>query len=163
MTSTPRNDRDDWELALVREALDRDLPLLAVCRGMQILNIALGGTLLQHLPDLVRSDSHAPLKNGFGRHHVTLTSGSRLASLLGEHAEVATSHHQAIDRLGAGLAVCGWASDDVIEAVELRHNRWTIGVQWHPEIQSGAPLFAALVGACGRSQPVDARYSSLLS
>lgn len=154
MTGGLRIDRDEWELALVREALTRDLPLLAVCRGMQILNVALGGTLFQHLPDVVGSERHAPVRKGFGRHEVCLVAGSRLAAVLGERTEMATSHHQAIDRLGDGLVVCGSAEDGVVEAVELPTQTWTFGVQWHPEVFDGKALFTSFVEACaGRRVP----------
>jgi putative glutamine amidotransferase len=146
-TGGARADRDEWELALVHEALDRDLPLLAVCRGMQVLNTALGGTLIQHLPDLVGTDLHAPIVGGHGRHDVRLEAGSRLAGLYGERAEIATHHHQAVDRLGAGLVACGWADDGIVEAVHLPGATWVVGVQWHPEVCGGAPLFGALGAA----------------
>ena len=153
MTGALRVDRDEWELAIVREALTRDLPLLAVCRGLQILNVALGGTLFQHLPHLVGSERHAPVKNGYGRHKVCLAAGSRLATVLGERTEVATKHHQAIDRLGDGLVVCGSAEDGVVEAVELPTQTWTFGVQWHPEMYDGKGLFTSFVGACAGRVP----------
>jgi len=152
MTGDPRPDRDEWELAVVREAVTRDLPLLAVCRGMQILNVALGGTLIQHLPELVGSHRHAPVKNGFGRHEVRLAGGSRLATVLGERTEVATNHHQSIDRLGDGLVVSGSAEDGVVEAVELPTQTWALGVQWHPEVHDGKGLLTSFVHACATAQ-----------
>lgn len=147
-TGGARAERDAWELALVRAALERDLPLLAVCRGLQVLNTALGGTLIQHLPDVVGSDMHSPVVGAFGRHAVELEAGSRLAGIAGERAMTATHHHQAIDRLGDGLIACGWAEDKVIEAVEVPDRRWAFGVQWHPEAADGDALFAAFVAAC---------------
>src|SRR5206468_5232092 len=115
-TGGAREERDGWELDLVLEALNRDLPLLGVCRGMQVLNTALGGTLIQHLPDVVGSDVHAPLVGAHGRHPVVLEAGSRLAAICGERIEIATHHHQALDELGAGLRACGWAEDGTVEA-----------------------------------------------
>jgi gamma-glutamyl-gamma-aminobutyrate hydrolase PuuD len=147
-TGGAREERDEWELALVAAALERDLPLLGICRGMQVLNTALGGTLIQHLPDIVGTDMHAPVVGAHGRHRVRLEPGSRLAGIVGDQAEIATHHHQALDRLGAGLLACGWADDGVVEAVELPTQTWTFGVQWHPEVFAGEALFAALVAAC---------------
>jgi putative glutamine amidotransferase len=153
-TGGAREERDEWEFALVHAALSRDLPLLAVCRGLQVLNVALGGTLVQHLPDVVGTDLHSPAVGEHGRHTVRLEPGSRLAGILGERAATATHHHQAVDRLGEGLVACGWAEDKVVEAVELPSHTWTFGVQWHPEAYDGAALFAAFVNACVR---VDSR------
>jgi putative glutamine amidotransferase len=147
-TGPPRPDRDQWELALTRAALARPMPLLAVCRGLQVLNVALGGTLQQHLPDSVGSDLHCPTVGEHGRHGVRFAEGSTLAAVFGPQAQVATYHHQAVDRLGAGLVPSAWASDGVVEAVELAGADWVIGVQWHPEALAGAPLFEAFVAAC---------------
>jgi gamma-glutamyl-gamma-aminobutyrate hydrolase PuuD len=149
-TGGAREDRDGWELALVRAALDRDMPLLAICRGAQVLNVALGGTLIQHLPDVVGSDLHAPVVGDHGRHAVRLEAGSRLAAVCGERIEVATHHHQAIDDLGDGMIACAWADDGVIEAVVLPGRAWAVGVQWHPEAHAGDALFAGFVSACER-------------
>ena len=149
-TGGAREQRDAWELALARAALERDLPLLAICRGLQVLNTARGGTLIQHLPDVVGTDVHAPVVGAYGRHGVELRGGSTLAGLCGARAEIATHHHQAIDRLGEGLVACGWADDGTVEAVEVPEQTWTIGVQWHPEALAGAALFAALVAAATR-------------
>lgn len=141
--------RDEWELALVRAALARDLPVLGVCRGLQVLNTALGGTLVQHLPELVGSDLHSPSPGAFGRHRIGLDASCRLAGIVGPHIDVATHHHQAVDALGTGLVACGWSDDGVVEAVELPERRWVVGVQWHPEAHDGDALFAAFVAACG--------------
>lgn len=147
-TGPPRPDRDVWEIALAQAALARALPLLAVCRGMQVLNVALGGNLRQHLPDDVGSDLHCPTVGVHGRHAVALATGSTLAQLLGERTQVATYHHQSVDQLGADLVATGWADDGVVEAVELPGRTWVVGVQWHPEAYAGAPLFEAFVTAC---------------
>lgn len=147
-TGPPRPGRDAWELALVHEALTRDLPVLAVCRGMQVLNVALGGDLRQHLPDELGTDVHCPTAGVHGRHAVLLSAGSTLHSVLGDRAEVATYHHQGVGRLGTGLVATGWTDDGVVEGIELSGQRWMLGVQWHPEAFAGEPLFAAFVAAC---------------
>jgi putative glutamine amidotransferase len=121
--------RDDFEVALALAAIELGLPTLAICRGIQVLNVALGGTLVQHLPD-VTDQVHRP-----GTHHaVTVTPGSRIHAALGVDRAVGLSwHHQAIDRLADGLVVTGRADDGTIEAVELEGDAWIVGVQWHPE------------------------------
>lgn len=147
-TGPPRLARDAWELALVHDAIARDLPVLGVCRGMQVLNVALGGDLRQHLPDQVGTDLHCPTVGVHGRHEVALSPDSTLHAVLGDRVEVATYHHQAVGRLGAGLVATGWTDDGVVEGIELAGRRWVLGVQWHPEAFAGEPLFAAFVAAC---------------
>jgi putative glutamine amidotransferase len=147
-TGPPRPDRDDWELGLTRAALERDLPVLAVCRGMQVLNVALGGDLHQHLPDVVGSQLHCPTVGAHGRHDVRTAPGSRVAAILGDSVSVATYHHQGVRGLADGLVATGWSTDGVTEAVELPDCTWVVGVQWHPEVYAGAELFAAFVTAC---------------
>ncbi len=147
-TGTARPDRDAWELALARVALDGGLPMLGVCRGMQVLNVELGGTLVQHLPEHVGSEAHSPTVGVHGRHRVRFADGSLLATLLGTSADVATYHHQAVETLGAGLAPTAWADDGVIEAAELPGDAWVVVVQWHPEVYDRDPLFGAFVDAC---------------
>lgn len=147
-TGPVRPDRDQWELALVAAALERDLPLLGVCRGMQVLAVALGGTLVQHLPEVVGNESHRPIVGVHGRHAVRLAANSCLGALLGERTEVATYHHQAVDRLPDSVQATGWADDGTIEAFEMNAAGWGIGVQWHPEVHDGAMLFRAFVEAC---------------
>jgi putative glutamine amidotransferase len=147
-TGPPRSDRDHWELALVHAALERRLPVLAICRGLQVLNVALGGDIVQHVPDVVGHERHRPVVGRFDRHDVSLAAGSRLAELLGERTSVATYHHQAVGRLGNGLTATAWADDQLIEAVEHVTMPWVVGVQWHPEVYDGAALFRGFVDAC---------------
>jgi putative glutamine amidotransferase len=147
-TGPPRSDRDAWEIALVVVALQRDMPVLGVCRGMQVLAVALGGTLVQHLPDVVGNDSHSPTVGVHGRHEVRLADGSRISEWLGSRTEVATYHHQAVDRLPDALEANGWSEDGTVEAFEVCDHYWAIGVQWHPEVHDGLALFSAFVAAC---------------
>jgi putative glutamine amidotransferase len=147
-TSVPRTERDAWEIALSAAALRRDIPLLGVCRGMQVLAVALGGSLQQHLPDTVGTDVHCPTVGVHGRHAVTFATGSRLASVLGEQADVATYHHQAVDTLPVATKAIGWAPDGTVEAFEVCGAAWAYGVQWHPEVHDGESLFADFVAAC---------------
>ncbi|MDT4931157.1 MAG: putative glutamine amidotransferase [Pseudonocardiales bacterium] len=147
-TGPARPGRDTWEMALVRAAIDRRMPVLAICRGVQVLNVVLGGDLLQHLPDSVGNDAHCPTVGVHGRHSVRLAADAKVGVLLGPDATVATYHHQAIDHLGAGLTATGWAEDGTVEAVELDGAAWVVGVQWHPEVHDGARLFAGFRVAC---------------
>ncbi|HEX3566919.1 MAG TPA: gamma-glutamyl-gamma-aminobutyrate hydrolase family protein [Acidimicrobiales bacterium] len=137
--------RDASELALLAEALRTDLPVLAICRGAQLLNVHLGGELVQYLPDVAGFSTHQPVPGAFGEVAVTTRPGSRVRCIVGERVEVLCSHHQAIGRLGQDLVVTATADDGVIEAVELPGHRFVVGVQWHPEERGGAPLFEALV------------------
>lgn len=150
-SGAPRPDRDAWEWALLEEALDSDLPVLAVCRGMQVLNVALGGDLVQHLPDEIGTHLHQPRVGEHGRHVVDLAPDSRLGRTIGPRVDIATYHHQAVQTLGKGLTACGWAEDGIVEAVELIDRRWVFGVQWHPEAGDDQGLFAAFVAACAGS------------
>jgi gamma-glutamyl-gamma-aminobutyrate hydrolase PuuD len=139
--------RDELELRLVAAALDHDLPLLAVCRGMQVLNVFLGGDLVQQLPDLTGTKAHQPGPGVFGPVSVVTEPGTRVRDLLGERTEVQCCHHQAIGTLGRGLVVTARSEDGIIEAVELAGRRFVLGVQWHPEETGDARLFEALVAA----------------
>ena len=143
-----RPERDAFEFVLANAALDRGLPVLGVCRGMQVLNVALGGSLTQHLPDRVGHTEHQPSPGVYGPGQVTLAAGSRVARILGTETKCQCYHHQAVDRLGDGLVASGWAADGTIEAVELPGEEFVVGVQWHPEqdVQE-VRLFAALVEA----------------
>jgi putative glutamine amidotransferase len=148
-TGPERADRDSWEIALVCAAMRADLPLLGVCRGMQVMAVALGGTLIQHLPDVVGNETHCPTVGEHGRHDVTLADGSRLAGILGRFADVATYHHQGVDQLpdDGTVVATGWAEDGTIEAFEVAKMFWMLGVQWHPEVYNGQPLFSDFVAA----------------
>jgi gamma-glutamyl-gamma-aminobutyrate hydrolase PuuD len=139
--------RDDSELALLAAALDADLPVLAICRGLQVLNVYLGGSLIQHVPDVVGHVGHQPSSGCFGTTEVRIEPGSRLSKAMGESATVQCSHHQAVDRIGAGLVVTAHAPDGLIEAVELPSGRFVVGVEWHPEEDGDLRLFEALVRA----------------
>jgi putative glutamine amidotransferase len=136
-------ERDDFEFALLGEALARALPTLAICRGAQVLNVLRGGDLLDHLPDHVGEEvAHRVSQHAHARHAVTLRPGSRLARLYGEERlEVASWHHQAVGRLGDGLEAVAFAEDGVVEALELEGAPWLLAVQWHPELEAaeGSP------------------------
>jgi len=140
-------ERDRAELALLEAALARDMPVLAVCRGSQVLNIARGGDLVQHLPDVVGDEKHKHTPGTFADHDVTLEPGTRLAGLLGDRAPVKSHHHQGIGRLGKGLKVAAYAEDGTVEAVEDTSHRFAFGVLWHPEAGEDLRLFEELVGA----------------
>jgi putative glutamine amidotransferase len=154
--------RDDAELSLARHALVSGLPLLGICRGLQVINVALGGTLIQHLPDLTGDDSHSPDPGGYGTHKVSVATGSQLAGILGRtEAAVPTHHHQAVERLGTGLVATAWTDDGVIEAAEFEpatsstvefnaRGQFAIAVQWHPEAGDDLSLFTALIEAAVR-------------
>ena len=144
-TTGTRPERDRAELALLRAALERDLPILAVCRGSQVLNVALGGDLVQHLPDLVGDEKHKHTPGVFADHDVDVKEGSRLGSLLGNRAPVKSHHHQGFGTLGEGLVEAAWAEDGTLEALEDPGRRFALGVLWHPEEGEDAALFRALV------------------
>jgi putative glutamine amidotransferase len=137
--------RDRAELALLEGALERDMPVLAICRGSQVLNVARGGDLVQHLPEVVGDEKHKHTPGAFADHDVTLEEGTRLGSLLGDRAPVKSHHHQGIGRIGAGLRVAAHAEDGTVEAVEDPDRRFAVGVLWHPEAGDDARLFEELV------------------
>jgi putative glutamine amidotransferase len=151
------NERDDFEFELARAALARELPTLAICRGLQVLNVLLGGELHVHLPDAVgETVPHRDSQQKHTYHHVRLDPDSHLAQVYGAaELEVASWHHQAVSRLGGALRACAWAEDGTVEAVELPGAPWLLAVQWHPEIsiEAGSPhrrVFEALVEVAQR-------------
>jgi putative glutamine amidotransferase len=137
--------RDRAELALLRAALERDMPVLAVCRGSQVLNVALGGDLVQHLPEVVGHDEHRHTPGTFADHDIRIAPDSRLGDLLGEHAPVKSHHHQGFGRIAASLEEVAWAEDGIIEGLEHREKRFALGVLWHPEEGEDFALFRGLV------------------
>jgi putative glutamine amidotransferase len=150
-------DRDGFEIALLRYADRNEMPTLAICRGMQVMNVAFGGTLIQHLPDHPEYLGHGtPSGQDLARHDVKLASGSRIAEAAGADVlSCSTHHHQGVDAVGEGLAATGWSEDGLIEAVE-RETGWMLGVQWHPEDNAGhdraqQAVFDALVARAGRA------------
>jgi gamma-glutamyl-gamma-aminobutyrate hydrolase PuuD len=137
--------RDAGELALLRAALERDLPTLAICRGSQLLNVVRGGDLVQHLPETVGDDKHKQTPGTFSEHGVRVDLDSRLGSLVGNHDPVKSHHHQGFGRVGEGLRESAWAEDGTLEAIEDPTRRFAVGVLWHPEAGEDAALFDALV------------------
>ena len=148
-TGTTWPERDRFEIALVRRAIERGMPVLGACRGMQILNVALGGTLHQHLPDVIATDRHRHTPGAFGDHEVTLEPASLAARAVGaERSTVKSHHHQGVAELGDGLVATGWSPDDgLIEAIELPGGSYVLGVLWHPEEDEASRVIASLVEA----------------
>ena len=138
-------ERDRAELALLEGALARDMPVLAVCRGSQVLNVARGGDLVQHLPELVGDETHKHTPGVFADHDVRIEPESRLGTLLGERAPVKSHHHQGFGRVGEGLREVAWAEDGTLEALEDPSKRFALGVLWHPEAAEDTKLFEGLV------------------
>ncbi|BBA96368.1 putative peptidase [Actinacidiphila reveromycinica] len=155
-----RPDLDRAELALIGAALEAELPLLAVCRGMQLLNVRCGGTLHQHLPDTTGGDAHRPATADFtfGRHALELRPGSRVAEVLGDGAaESFCHHHQAADRIGTGLAATAWAPDGTVEAVEAEGRPFAVGVQWEVGQTEDDRFHRALAEAARRRAGLSTR------
>ena len=138
-------ERDRAEIALLRAALERDMPVLAVCRGSQVLNVALGGDLVQHLPEIVGDEKHKHTPGEFADHDVDLVTGTRVQEILGDHAPVKSHHHQGYGKIGDGLREAARAEDGTIEALEDPSRRFAMGVLWHPEAGEDFALFEALV------------------
>jgi putative glutamine amidotransferase len=154
-------ERDRFEIALARGAIERDLPLLGICRGMQLINVACGGTLIQHLPDRFGHGEHRRVVGSFdgADHEVTLAAGSLAQAAAGESVHTTKSHHhQGVDCLGAGLVASGVAAldDELTEAIELPGRRFALGVQWHPEADEDSQVIAALVAAAARTALAEA-------
>jgi putative glutamine amidotransferase len=143
-------ERDRFEIALARRALERSMPVLGICRGMEILNVALGGTLVQHLPDVVGNDDHRRTPGAFGDHEVRLEPGSLAARAAGgDRVTVKSHHHQGVDELGEGLTPTGWSvPDDLVEAIEVEERTgFVLGVLWHPEEDGQSRVIDAVVDA----------------
>jgi putative glutamine amidotransferase len=152
-------ERDAFEIALARRAMERDLPFLGICRGMQVMNVARGGTLIQHLPDDMGHENHRRMLGSFEHadHNVRLAADSLVARVTGERIHGTKSHHhQGVRDVGEGLDVTGWATiDDLPEAVEDPSRTFALGVQWHPEADETSPLVAALVEQARAYQSVN--------
>lgn len=145
-TTGVRPERDAGEVPLMVAALDRDLPVLGICRGMQLMTIACGGSLVQHLPEAVGTHDHRATNGTYALHRVRLQPGTRVHEILGDTASVPSYHHQGIASAGS-LTISGWAHDDTPEAVENPDRRFTLGVLWHPEVSEDLRLFEALLSA----------------
>ena len=154
-SQTPRPSRDSWELALARVSGERDLPLLGICRGMQIMAVAAGAALVQHLPDVVGHEAHCPRPGEYSSHHARPVAGTRLARILGtDELSVPTYHHQAVQQETLGTTAyqpAAWHADGTLEAMEDPAAAFRIAVQWHPEAGDDTRIFEALVAAA-RSQ-----------
>jgi putative glutamine amidotransferase len=148
-------DRDRFEVALARRAVERDMPVLGICRGMQVLNVSRGGTLCQHLPELVGHEGHRQVPGSFEEHEVELEPGSLARRAAGaDRIAVRSHHHQGIERVGEDLRVSGHAvGDELVEAMELPGRRFALGVIWHPEEDLNDRVIAALVEAARAEVP----------
>nr|WP_062332197.1 gamma-glutamyl-gamma-aminobutyrate hydrolase family protein [Herbidospora sakaeratensis] len=138
----PQAHRDRFEIALAKAAVAAGKPVLAVSRGMHVLNVALGGSLIPWLPDVVAHDRHTGSK-----HTVIISVSSKIGKAVGDRIEVNAPHHQAVKKLGQGLLAVAWADDQIVEGVELQGHRFCVGVQWHPERGADNRLMEALVEA----------------
>jgi putative glutamine amidotransferase len=156
-TGEPRPERDRFELALAHRALERGMPVLGICRGGQMLNVACGGTLIQHVPDVVGHEGHLEAPGEFSEHEVELEPGSLAARAAGaERIDVESHHHQGVDELGEGLRATGRSlPDGLVEAVESTEHDFALGVLWHPEVDQRSRIVAALVGAARPRVPSD--------
>jgi putative glutamine amidotransferase len=149
-TNGVMQDRDRAEIALLRAALDRDMPVLAICRGSQVLNVARGGDLVQHLPEVVGDHKHKHTPGVYADHDVDLKPGTRLQKALGDRAPVKSHHHQGYGRIGDGLVEAAWAEDGTVEALEDPQRRFALAVLWHPEAGEDFALFEELVAEARR-------------
>lgn len=146
-----RPDRDAFELALAEVTRQRDTPVLGVCRGMQVMAVAAGGSLQQHLPDLVGHDEHSPAPGVYGTHSVRMVEGTTVSAVLGQEVVIPSYHHQSVSS-HPDYVPAAWASDGTLEAMERPESRFRLAVQWHPEAGHDERLFDAFVQACARSR-----------
>ena len=162
-TDRPSGLRDEWETALLSAAIERELPFLAICRGAQVLNVALGGTLHQHLPDVIGSSKYQLGNGEFAKVGVLVDDDSKVGRMLGsDDLTVEVYHHQAIDRVAPGLRVTARSEDDVIEAVELDSVPFGVAVQWHPEqTPEDLRLFVGLVEAAADYRASSRNYEGV--
>ena len=155
-TDPPGSARDAWELALLNAADRISLPVLGICRGLQVMAVHAGGSLVQHLPDQLGDAGHSPGGAGYGTVEVIMLPGSRVSALVGDRLEVSCHHHQSVAE-HPGLTVSARSSDGVIEALESTGERFCLGVQWHPEERDDAGLFGGLVSAAAERSRSAAR------
>jgi putative glutamine amidotransferase len=144
-TDAPKPWRDGPEMALIAAALERDMPVLAICRGSQLLNVVRGGDLVQHLPEIVGHEQHKHQPGAYSDHDVQVAADSRLGGILGERTPVKSHHHQGMGKIGTGLKEVAWAEDGVVEGLEDPDKRFALGVLWHPEEGEDFALFKGLV------------------
>jgi putative glutamine amidotransferase len=158
-TSGTWPERDRFELALTHRAIERELPVLGICRGMQLLNVATGGTINQHLPDQVGHGEHRHTPGRFSDHEVRLEEGSLAARAVGAGTTAVKSHHhQGVDELGEGLTASGWSTrDEIVEAIEMEGPPYALGVLWHPEQDERSRVVGSLVEAARERKGVVAR------
>jgi putative glutamine amidotransferase len=146
-----RPDRDAFELALAQVTRELDTPVLGVCRGMQVMAVAAGGMLEQHLPDLVGHEEHSPAPGVYGSHLVRTVKGTKMSALLGQQVVIPSYHHQSVSS-HPGYVPAAWAPDGTLEAMERPASRFQLAVQWHPEAGQDDRLFEAFVKACARAR-----------
>ncbi|MGH3886075.1 MAG: gamma-glutamyl-gamma-aminobutyrate hydrolase family protein [Pseudonocardiaceae bacterium] len=143
-----REERDAFEIALLQAAIQLKMPILGMCRGAQIMNVGLGGSLIQHLPDQLASTDHHPVEGKYGTHSIAVVADSKLGAVLGCKIDVECHHHQAVDSVGHNLHAVAFSSDGTVEAVELAGENFAIGVQWHPERNANSVgLLSAFISA----------------
>jgi putative glutamine amidotransferase len=155
-TQRPSPARDEFEIELLAAACERAMPVLAICRGLQVLNVARGGTLHQHLPDVVGNETHMSVPGTYGRHSVRVEPDSAVGRMLGQAASVVPAHHhQGVDRIGRGLVPTAWADDGIVEALEDPNYPFLLGVQWHPEVGDDPSLFDGFVAAATKAELLE--------
>lgn len=146
-----RPDRDAFELALAEVTRQWDTPVFGICRGMQVMAVAAGGALVQHLPDLVGHDEHSPAPGVYGSHSVRTVDGTTVSAVLGQQVDIPSYHHQSVST-HPGYVAAAWAPDGTLEAMEHPASRFRLAVQWHPEAGQDDRLFSAFVLACAAAR-----------